>query len=462
MRMRALLVAGLLAAIVHLGGAGAQGTAEYGRLLTGKAAYADWRADAPGVRRHITPADLPPPGATPSVSNGPRIVAHPAGAVPKVPPGFRVDLLASRLSDPRALRAAPNGDVFVAESGPGRIRVLRVPDGAAQPSENQVFASGLDGPFGLAFYPAGPDPQWLYVANTGSIVRFPYRNGDLKARGRAEAVVPALPHARGRWVQRGHSTRDIAFSNDGTRMFVSVGSASNAAEGMGRRDAAALARYEAEHGMGASWGADTDRALVLAFDSEGKNEKTFATGIRNCVGLAVHPTSGDAWCSTNERDNLGDDLVPDYVTRVREGGFYGWPWYYIGAHEDPGHRGERPDLRDKVTVPDVLIESHSASMQLAFYTAEQFPAEYRGDAFVAQHGSWNRAKRTGYKVVRVRIKDGVPTGEYEDFMTGFVVSDSSVWGRPVGVAVARDGSLLVSEDGNGTIWRIRWRMTDDR
>ncbi len=420
-------------------------------VLTGKAAFGDWRADAPGVRRRISVSDLPPPFASGSASNGPRVVRRPASASPKVPPGYQVDLFAENLEDSRALKVAPNGDVFVAESGPGRIRVLRAADGAAKAAETQVFASRLDGPFGIAFYPAGPDPQWIYVANTGSVVRYPYRSGDLKARGKAETIVPVLPHGRG------HSTRDIAFSADGRKMFVSVGSASNDAEGMGRRDPAAIAAWEKEHGLGGAWGADTDRADVLAFDADGKNRRVFATGLRNCVGLAVHPTTGDVWCSTNERDGLGDDLVPDYITRVREGGFYGWPWYYLGANEDPNHRGERPDLRDKVAVPDVLIQSHSASLQMTFYSGTQFPADYRGDAFAAAHGSWNRAKRTGYKVIRVFLKDGVPTGEYQDFMTGFVVSDRAVWGRPVGVAVARDGALLVSEDGNGTIWRISHR-----
>ncbi|MDU6378185.1 MAG: PQQ-dependent sugar dehydrogenase, partial [Bradyrhizobium sp.] len=205
---------------------------------------------------------------------------------------------------------------------------------------------------------------------------------------------------------------------------------------------------------GAAWGAKTERAGVLAFDPDGKNRSLFATGIRNCVGLAIQPGSGTPWCSTNERDGLGDDLVPDYVTRVKEGGFYGWPWYYVGDNEDPRHAGERPDLKVQVTIPDVLLQAHSASLGLTFYDAALFPPEYRGDAFAAEHGSWNRSKRTGYKVIRVRLKDGVPTGEYEDFVTGFVVNDREVWGRPVGVAVARDGSLLISEDGNGTIWRV--------
>jgi glucose/arabinose dehydrogenase len=367
-----------------------------------------------------------------------------------VPPGFKVELFASGLKAPRALRVAPNGDIFVAETDAGRIRVLRAPDGANKPSETSVFVSGLGAPFGLAFYPPGPDPQWLYVAMTTSVVRFPYRAGDLRARGRAQTIVPRLPSG-------GHTTRDVVFSNDGARMFVSVGSATNAAEGMGERYPEGLLSFEKEHGLGASWGRDTDRAAVLAFDPDGRGRKTFATGIRNCVGLAVHPQTGEVWCSVNERDGLGDDLVPDFITRVREGGFYGWPWFYIGANPDPNHRGHRAELKDKITVPDVLIQAHSASLQLAFYTGTQFPAEYRGDAFAAEHGSWNRAKRTGYKMIRVKLKDGVPTGEYQDFLTGFVASDRAVWGRPVGVAVARDGSLLVSEDANGTIWMIRYQ-----
>jgi glucose/arabinose dehydrogenase len=436
-----------------------EGTSAAGRsrVLTGKAAFGDWRADAPVVRRKIAVGDLPKPFATRSANNFPRVVDRPAAAWPKVPPGFRAELFVSDLEDPRALMTAPNGDLFVAESEPGRIRVLRASDGEAKPRENSLFASGLDGPFGIAFYPPGSDPQWIYVANTGSVARYPYRNGDLKARGRPEVIVGDLARARGRSVQRGHITRDIVFSPDGRHMFVSVGSASNDGEGMGKRDAAAIARWEAEHGLGSAWDSETDRAAVLVFDPEGTDRRVFASGLRNCVGLAVHPRTGELWCSTNERDELGDDLVPDFITRVRDGAFFGWPWYYLGANEDPRHPGERPDLKDKITVPDVLIQAHSASMRMAFYNSSQFPEEYRGDGFAAQHGSWNRTKRTGYKVIRVRLRDGVPTGEYEDFITGFVVNDSSVWGRPVGVTVAHDGALLVSEDGNGTIWRISYR-----
>jgi glucose/arabinose dehydrogenase len=426
-----------------------------GELLVGKAALGDWRTDAPLVRRKIT--ELPPPYATRSASNPPRVIAKPASAAPKVPPGFQVELFAANLHDPRTVRVAPNGDIFIAESEPGRVRVLRAADGASTPETNEVFASGLQQPFGIAFYPPGSDPQWIYVANTASVVRYPYRNGDLKPRGKAELIVRDLAGAGGRSVQRGHITRDIVFSQEGRKMFVSVGSASNDGEGMGKRDAAAIARWEAAHGLGSAWGPETDRAAVLVFDPDGGNRRVFATGLRNCVGLAVHPLTGDVWCSTNERDDLGDDLVPDFVTRVRDGAFYGWPWYYLGPNEDPRHRGERPDLKDKVAVPDVLIQAHSASMGTVFYDNDQFPAEYRGDAFAAEHGSWNRAKRTGYKVIRVLLKDGVPTGEYEDFMTGFVVNDSAVWARPVGIAVAHDGALLVSEDGNGTIWRVTYR-----
>jgi glucose/arabinose dehydrogenase len=426
-------------------------------VLTGQSAFGDWRADAPLVRRKITAGDLPRPFATRSAGNMVRVVARPAGVSPKMPPGFQAELFASGLKDPRALAVAPNGDLFVAESEPGRIRVLRAGEGEGKARENSVFASGLNAPFGIAFYPPGPDPQWVYVAEVGSVVRYPYRNGDLKAGARPEVIVRRLAGAGGAAVQRGHITRDIAFSDDGRQMFVSVGSASNNGEGMRRRDAAAIARWQAAHGLGGAWGPDADRAVVLAFDPDGQNRRTFATGLRNCVGLAVQPQTGELWCSTNERDGLGDDLVPDFITRVRAGAFFGWPWYYIGTHEDPDHRGERSDLKDKITVPDVLVQAHSAAMGIAFYDGNQFPTEYRGDAFAALHGSWNRSKRTGYKVIRVRLKDGVPTGEYDDSMTGFVLNDSSAFGRPMGVAVAHDGALLVSEDGNGAIWRVTYR-----
>lgn len=442
---RPIAAAGLL--LLGLGLAAAEGPV---KVLTGGAAFGDWTADAPGVRRHITADSLPAPYATRSVGHAPRVVSRPDGALPKVPPGFSVSLYASGLTAPRLMRTAPNGDVFVAEMAAGRIKVLRAGAGAKTADRVEVFAEHLALPFGIAFYPAGPDPHWVYVANTDSIVRFPYRSGDVKARGPAETILDNLPTG-------GHVTRDLAFSADGSRLFVSVGSASNVAESLPKRSEAEVEAYDRARGAtGAAWGSEELRADVLSLTPEGKDLKTFATGIRNCVGLALQPKSGELWCSTNERDQLGDDLPSDYITRVRAGAFYGWPWYYIGAHEDPRLKGRRPDLAGKVTVPDVLIQAHSASLQLAFYTGSAFPREYRGDIFAAEHGSWNRSRRTGYKVIRVILKDGVPTGEYEDFMTGFVIDESEVWARPVGVTVAQDGALLVSEDGNGTIWRVAY------
>jgi len=406
-------------------------------VRTGAAAYGDWRSDAPGVRRLITPADLPQPYATPTVANPSSLVSRPPGALPKAPPGFTVDLIASGLSEPRVIRTAPNGDLFVAESGAGRVLAFRADGTSPAPAKPRVFAENLPQVFGIAFYPPGPDPRWIYVATPGSVLRFPYRSGDLAASGPPETVVPDLPRGGAHW------TRDLAFAPDGQTMFVSVGSATNDADGL----KAIAARF-----MGMDQ--ERDRADVLAFDPDGRRERTYATGLRNCSGLTVEPASGALWCVVNERDGLGDDLPPDYATRVAEGGFYGWPWFYIGAHEDPSHKGERPDLAGKVRVPDALFQPHSAPLGITFYEGGQFPAEYRGDAFVAFHGSWNRAKRTGYKVVRLLMTDGRPTGVYEDFLVGFVAGDAGVWGRPVDVAVTRDGALLVTDDEGGAIWRV--------
>lgn len=415
-------------------------------VLKGKDAFGSWQNDVPGTVRLIRPEDLPKPGATTSAANVSRVVARPASAVPQVPEGFKIALFADNLSGPRIMRVAPNGDIFVAETRANRVRVLRPSEDNMKPAATEIFADRLNRPFGIAFYPV-QDPQWVYVANTGGVVRFPYRAGEMKASGAAETIVADLPSGYG------HSTRDIVFTPDGKRMLISVGSASNAGEGMGEPPSS-LAAWTGAHALGAAWGGEANRAAVLAYDHDGKNQTLYATGIRNCVGLAIQPATGAPWCSTNERDGLGDNLVPDYVTSVKEGGFYGWPWFYIGDNQDSRHQGARPDLKGKITVPDVLLQAHSASLGLVFYDANLFPAEFRGDAFAAEHGSWNRSTRTGYKVIRIRLKDGKPTGEYEDFVTGFVVNDRDVWGRPVGVAVARDGSLLISEDGNGTIWRV--------
>src|SRR5579864_5635722 len=357
-------------------------------LLEGKAAFTDWHADRPGLMRHIRPADMPAANLAASFSNGVRIVRRGANDKPSVPPGFAISLFAEGLDEPRLIRAAPNGDIFVAESVADRVRVLRPAEGGKPRSE--IFASGLSAPFGISFYPPGNNPEWVYVANTNSVVRFPYRTGDLTARGRPETVVPRLPTG-------GHWTRDVVFSLDGSNMFVSVGSGSNVAQGLPNLDPAAFAAFSSQHPLGAAWGAETERADVLVFDPDGRNGRIYATGIRNCVGLAVD-AKGELWCSTNERDAIGDDVPPDYITRVRDGAFYGWPWYYIGANEDPRHRGARPDLRDKVTVPDVLLQAHSASLGIAVYDGQQFPAQYRGSLFAAQHGSWNRSKRAGSKL----------------------------------------------------------------
>ena len=247
----------------------------------------------------------------------------------------------------------------------------------ARPSRptDGIFADGFDYPYGIAFYPPGPDPKYVYVAQTDRIVRFPYGNGDLKARGKAEVVIDGIPTG-------GHITRDIGFSPDGKRMYVAVGSESNAGEGMGRKSASQIEAAEAASVIGAGWGPEDGRAAVLVFDPDGKNGRIFASGIRNCAGLTVAPGRGDVWCATNERDGLGDNLPPDYVSRIAEGAFYGWPWYYAGDNADPRHKGERPDLAGKITVPDVLIQPHSAPLGVTFYDGSAFPEEYRGDAFV--------------------------------------------------------------------------------
>ena len=416
----------------------------------------DWRNDGPGVRHTVKVADLPANFATPSARLNAMGIARPAGAVLSVPAGFTVQQFASGLAGPRLLREAPNGDIFVAETGAGRVRVLRAADGAGAPSENSVFVEGLRGPFGIAFYPLGANPQWVYVANLNTVVRFPYHNGDLKASGPAETIVPVLSDTTG-----GHTTRDVVFSPDGRRMYIAVGSGSNVAEGMNTKSPEDIRAWEAAHGFGAAWGSEAGRANIVVTDPEGKQPlHAYATGIRNPVTVTINPANGEVWCATNERDGLGDNLVPDYLTHVREGGYYGWPWYYMGNHEDPRRVRERPDLAGKVISPDIPLQAHSAPLQMTFYTATTggaaFPAEYRGDIFAASHGSWNRSVRTGSKIVRVHLKNGVATGEYEDFLTGFVIDNQHVWGRPVGVTVAHDGALLVSEDVNGTIWRIAY------
>lgn len=366
--------------------------------------------------------------------------------MPQVPEGFSVEVFATGLTQPRVIRTAPNGDIFVAESEAGRISVFAADATDNVPAEPQVFAEGLSQPFGIVFYP--PDnPEYIYVGESSQVVRFPYKEGDRQASGEAEVIVPDIPTTR-------HWTRDLAVSPDGEHLFVSIGSASNVAGAMPDEPPEDIAAFEESHGAGAAWGDEENRAVVRIFDADGGNLRNFATGLRNCSGMTFQPGADTLWCTGNERDHIGPNLVPDFLTTVVDGGFYGWPWYYTGAHEDPAHAGERPDLADKVKAPDVLLQPHSSTMQLVFYEADAFPAEYKGDIFATMRGSWNRENRTGYKVVRAMMEDGKPTGVYEDFMAGFVIDAQSVWGRPTGIAVAQDGSLLVSDDANGTIFRV--------
>jgi glucose/arabinose dehydrogenase len=393
--------------------------------------FTDFRYEKPGTFRKITLKDLPEPWATSSAGNGVKLVPRPQNMWPKAPAGFKVDQYATGLNNPRLIRTAPNGDYFVAESSANDIRVFRGISADSKPEQVEVFASGLDKPYGIAFFPPGPNPQWVYIGNTDGIVRFPYQNGDLKARGPSEHIADLPPE--------GHSTRSIEFSLDGKKMYVGVGSNSNV-------DDIDLSPSE------------KNRSDILEFNPDGSGMRVYAYGIRNPGGgLAVNPKTGELWCSVNERDALGDNLVPDYITHVQEGGFYGWPWWYMGGHQDPRHEGKHPELKSKVITPDVILQPHNASLQLTFYTGHQFPAEYSGDIFASEHGSWNKSVRVGYELIRIPLhQTGRASGEYEDFMTGFVLDNGNVWGRPVGVAVAQDGSLLVSDDGSNSIWRISY------
>jgi glucose/arabinose dehydrogenase len=402
------------------------------KVITGQAAFTDYHGEKPGTFRKLTVADLPAPFATKSSSNGPDLAPQPEGAWPQVPAGFKVErYVGSGLDEPRELRTAPNGDLFVAESHHGEVRIFRGITTDGKPVESSVFASGFTRPFGIAFYPPGKSPQWVYVANTNSVVRIPYKNGDLQASGAPETVIAEIPGGGGHW------TRDLAFTPDGKTLFVSVGSGSNVDD-------------PDTHPR------EFHRANILEFTPDGKFIGVFASGIRNPVGIAIEPETRELWCSTNERDELGDNLVPDYITHVQRGGFYGWPWFYMGSNQDPRHAGKHPELIGKVLVPDVLLQPHNASLQLTFYDGKQFPKAYSGDLFASEHGSWNRAIRTGYEVIRVPLEHGRSSGVYEEFMTGFVVDEGHVWGRPVGIAVAPDGSLMVSDDGSRSIWRISY------
>ena len=363
---------------------------------------------------------LPAPYATKSAGNAPDKSKPPAGFLPTVPSGFRVNIFATNFKVPRWLAVAPNGDIFVADMGAGEIVILRDPQNTGGAQARETFADGLRRPFGIAFH-----DDYVYIGNMKELVRFKYDPKTSKRLGQAEHLMD-MPGG-------GHDTRSVAFSKDGKHLFLTVGSGSNI-----------------------STGEEPIRAAVTICDPDGKNARQYATGLRNPVGLAIEPVTGDVWVSVNERDELGDNLPPDYLTSVKDGGFYGWPYSYIGDNVDDRVKPQRPDLVARAIVPDVLLGAHVAPLQFAFYNGKQFPESYRGGAFVAEHGSWNRSTRSGYQVAFVAFKDGKASADPVPFMTGLVPDPTKpdVLGRPVGVAVAPDGSLLVSDDGAAVIYRI--------
>ena len=428
---------------------------------------ADWKKDAPGRVHRIDLNTLPAPFATASARNLPRVVRKPEGAKLAVPPGFHVEVFLEGLTGPRTMLVAPNGDVILAETKPGKLKVLR-PTADGKTATVTVFASGLQQPYGLAFYPSATNPRWLYVAEVNRVVRYAFKEGMTAALQVPEVVIPQLSPVAG-----GHVTRDIAFSPDGKRLYVAVGSLSNIAEKMAKKTLDEARSWQAREGLGAAWDNEENRAQVRVFEVRGgaaddpaagtfaqTRGRAYATGLRNCAGMTLQPVTGAVWCTVNERDALGDNLVPDYATQVQEGAYYGWPWYYLGNHEDPRLAGERPDLAGKMTNPDVPFTSHSAAMSIKFYNATEggslFPAKYHGTAFVVLHGSWNRGERTGHKVVTLPMRSGKPTGEYVDFLTGFINQDGDAWGRPVAIVVAKDGSMLLADDGANLIYRISY------
>lgn len=393
-------------------------------LLGTVAAQADPYASLP--RHHIRPADLPEPYHSRSSVNPPKVVARPRAGLLHTPEGFRIQEAAADFDRPRGMALAPNGDLFLSESSGDRLTVLRDVDGDGAYERRWTFSDDLDRPFGIAFI-----GDHLYVGNRSSLVRFAYEPGQTEARDKAEELLE-LP-------SRGHWTRNLLYNQGQNKLYISVGSRSNVAE-------------EEPH-----------RAAILRCNPDGSGLEVFASGLRNPVGLAWEPVTGALWTCVNERDGLGEDLVPDYATRVEEGAFYGWPYSYIGSNPMPGYADRRPDLVKSAVVPDVLFQSHSAALGMDFYTAEQFPAHFRGGAFVAFHGSWNRKERTGYKVVYMPFDGkGRALGYYEDVITGWEDTPSSktVWGRPVGVLVDSDGSLLITDDGNDLLWRMSYVGTD--
>lgn len=378
---------------------------------------------AGGQVTHGQKPQLPQPFATKSAGNGPSREKPPEGFLPTVPAGFHVNIFAKDFKVPRFLITAPNGDLFVADTGAGQVIVLRDPQNTGGAQQREMFAEGLNRPFGIAFH-----EDYVYVANNDAVVRFKY---DPKTSKRAAEEERILDLPRG----GGHFTRTIAFSKDGSKLYVSVGSSGN---------------IDIEK--------DQRRAAVQVCDPDGKNARLFATGLRNAAGLGIEPATGAVWVTVNERDELGDNLPPDYFTSLQDGGFYGWPYSYIGSNVDPRVKPQKPELVEKAIIPDVLLGPHVAPLQFAFYTGSQFPEKYRGGAFVAEHGSWNRAARNGYQVAFVGFKNGKAAEDPVPFLTGLVPDPNgkNVNGRPVGVAVAQDGSLLVSDDGARMIYRVSY------
>jgi len=377
--------------------------------------------------------NLPAPFATPAVRNTSEVIGWPAGKTPKAPDGFVVNRYAGDMKNPRWVYVLPNNDVLVscANTGTGSANVVMLFRGLnknGQPAERDTFLKDLNQPFGMLLL-----GNKFYVANTDGVLMFPYQKGQTKitAKGKKILSLPAGGY-------NNHWTRNLIANADGSKIYVTVGSGSNVAE----------------HGIEN----EDHRANILEINPDGTGERIYASGLRNPVGMDWAPGTNTLWTAVNERDNLGDELVPDYLTSVKDGGFYGWPYSYFGQHLDPriGDKDQRPDLVKKAIVPDVSLDSHTASLGLAFYTKTAFPTKYQGGAFIGQHGSWNRSVLTGYRVAFVPFKDGKPTGPPEDFLTGFIadISKSQVYGRPVGVAVLYDGSLLVVDDASNTIWRV--------